>query len=165
MLFRSTWVAGGNAPVRDIFGHNASCADDHVVSDMYAGADYGIAAEPYVIPDGYFLAVFISGTAGNGVDGMACRIDCHIWSHLAVVADFNAGDVQQGTVIVGKKVFTDFDMFSIVAVKGRIDKSAFRFPEQFFDDLSDSVKIGTVHKIQLLQKLSAYNLLLENTVV
>ena len=57
------WIASGNGPVWDIFCHNTSGTDDNVASDMNTRADDGVAAEPYVITDGNFLAILIGRIA------------------------------------------------------------------------------------------------------
>ena len=67
-----------------------------------------------------------------------------------IVADFYLRNVDNSAVIVCEKLLADFNIKTVVAVKRRIDKGLIRLTEQLFDNFLYSVKIGTVHKIELL---------------
>ena len=91
---------------------------------------------------------------------MACRVNGHIRGHLTVVTDGHLSHIDNGAVIIGKKILSHPDMRTIVTVKRRIDKSVLRFSEQLLNDPANLLKIRPVRSIQPLKDPSAYLLLL-----
>lgn len=124
----ATGIAGSDRPVRNIFCDNTSGADHNVISDVDAWTHDGISAQPDIVPDGNFFSVFEPGIAGIRMDRMSGCIDRNIRSHLAVVTDFYFCDIQDRTVVIGIKIFPDFNMGAVIAVKRRIDPGIFGFP-------------------------------------
>ena len=98
------------------------------ISDVDAWTHDGISAQPDIVPDGNFFPVFDPGIAGIRMDRMSGCIDRNIRSHLAVVTDFYFCDIQDRTVVIGIKIFPDFNMGAVIAVKRRIDPGIFGFP-------------------------------------
>ena len=96
---------------------------------------------------------------------MAGGVDGHIGGQLAVVADRYLGHIQDGTVIIGKEVLSHLDVGAVVAVEGRIDHGILGFSQKLLDHGGDPLKVGPVHKIQLLQDSAGDRLLLKNTVI
>ena len=143
-------IARGNAPGRDVLDHDASRADHRIVSDVYAGTNNTITADPDIVADRDADAVLVHGVARRRVDRVAGRVDRDIGRDLAVVADDHLGDVQDRAVVVGKKVLADFYIFTVVAVEGRVDPRVVRFAQQLLDDRLQSLEIGPVHRVELL---------------
>ena len=90
---------------------------------------------------------------------MTCCINSYIWRKLTVIADSYLCHIQNRTVIICKKILTSLNIFSIVAVKRRINKSIVRLTQKLLYHLCNSVKIRPVHKIQFLKNSPAHNLL------
>lgn len=123
-----------NGPGGDIFGNDAPGTDDCIISDMYAGAHYRVSSQPYIVTDGHFFAIFKSGIASIRVNRMSCRIDGYVGRHLAVIAYFYFGHIDNRTVIIGKEIFTYLDVGTVVTIKRWINKRIFRFSQKFFYD-------------------------------
>lgn len=148
--YRADYLAGvscGNGPVGDIFGDYTAGSDYGIVSDVYARTNDRISADPYIIAQNDLNAVLIHGVAGIGVYRMSSGIDSYIGGKLAVISDFYFCHVQNGAVIVGEEVFSYLNVISIIAVEGRIDKSSFRFSQQFLYDRGDFIKIRAIYCI------------------
>ena len=82
--------------------------------------------------------------------GMSCGINRHIRREHTVVADFYLCNINNSAVIVCEKLLADFNIKAVIAVKRRIDKCFVRLAEQLFNYFLYTVKIGTIHKIELL---------------
>ena len=159
------WISGSKAPVGDVPGDDAARSDRDVVSDGDPGEDDSIAADPDIVTNSDGLAVFIKGITTVRMNRMAGCVDGYIGGHLAVVADLYLCHIQDRAVVVGKEVFSHFDVGSVITVKGRIDEGILRFPEELPDDFRYAVKIRAVHEIELLQDLPAAGLFFHYTVV
>ncbi len=96
---------------------------------------------------------------------MSRCINRYIRSNHTIIADRYLCNVNYRTVVICKKLLAHFNIKAVIAVKRRIHKWLVRFAEQLFDNFLYSVKIGTVHKIELLQNSSALNLLSKSLVV
>ena len=60
LFYHTARISHGNAPVRNIFCHDASCSDNHITSDMYPRHNNRVSAKPYIITDRYLNPIFIS---------------------------------------------------------------------------------------------------------
>ena len=74
----SAWVSDCDHIVRNVPGHDASRADDHIVTDRYPRQDAGAAAYPDVISDGNVDPVFVTRIPGIGMNRMTGSIDGNI---------------------------------------------------------------------------------------
>ena len=66
--------------------------------------------------------------------------------HLAVISDRYLRHIEDRTVVVCKKVFAHLNVSAIIAIKRRVNKCIFGFPEQFLYDFLNRVKIGAVNR-------------------
>ena len=98
-------ISRGDGVGRNISGNYAAGADHHVIPDMYAGKNHGVAAHPYIVADGDADAVLIHGVPGLRMHRMAGCVDGYIGGKLAVVADGHFGHIQNRTVVVGEEPF------------------------------------------------------------
>ena len=115
----------------------------------------GVSSDPDIVTDGHADAVLVKGVAGDRMNRVPGSVDRYVWRHLAVVTNLYFCNVYDRTVIVCKEVFPDFDVGAVITVERRIDKCSVRLSEQFFDNLTDLVKIRTVDGVQALQDLTA----------
>ena len=60
LFYHTARISHGNAPVRNIFCHDASCSDNHITSDMYPRHNNRVSTKPYIITDRYLNPIFIS---------------------------------------------------------------------------------------------------------
>ena len=60
LFYHTARISHSNAPVRNIFCHDASCSDNHITSDMYPRHNNRVSAKPYIITDRYLNPIFIS---------------------------------------------------------------------------------------------------------
>ena len=110
------------------FVTTTSGADHNVISDVDAWTHDGISAQPDIVPDGNFLPVFEPGIAGIRMDRMSGCIDpqhsepsgsCHRFLLLRHPGSYSCN---------WHKIFPDFNMGAVIAVKRRIDPGIFGFP-------------------------------------
>ena len=93
------------------------------------------------------------------MDRMPGGVDADVGGKLAVITDPDHAGINDGAVVVGKKVLSDLDAESVITVKRRVHKSIFRFREKFLYDRLDAVKITAVYGVELLAKPSCPHLL------
>ena len=158
-------ISGGNGPFRDAAVDYTACPDDGVGANRDTGKDHGIGTDPDVVADGDVEAVFIECIAGRGMDGMPGGIDAYIRCELAVVADPDHAGVDNSAVVIGEKVFPDFDAVPVITIKGWIHKSIFGFAEQFLYDSFDPVKIRAVDGVELLRQPPGTLLRFKNLII
>ena len=158
-------ISRGNYPVWNIFCHYASSPDHRIAPNMDSRADYGIASDPHVIPDGHFYPIFIGGVSSIWMHRMARRINRHIGGHLAVISNRHFRYVQNCTVIIGKKIFSHLDMAAIITVKRRIHKRVLRLSQQFLYNPADRIKICSICGIQCLRQSSGLFLFFKHFLV
>ena len=92
---------------------------------MDTRADYGVAAEPYIVTDCDFFAVLIGGISTNWVNWMASCVDIEISRLLTNITNLDLCNIQKSAIIVGKEILADFDVAAVVAIKWWIDKGSF----------------------------------------
>lgn len=80
LFYHTARISHGNAPVRNIFCHDASCSDNHITSDMYPRHNNRVSAKPYIITDRYLNPIFISRIS-------CCRMN---WMTSGIIATFGA---------------------------------------------------------------------------
>ena len=105
----------GNVP-----GNHASRSDNGPIPDRNSRADNHRASQPDVVPDrnGFRKACL---SAFRGIDRMRRRVDLHIRSYPATLADRNLRRVENRTAVIDKRSRTDKDVLSRVAKERRFD--------------------------------------------
>ena len=139
-------IPGGYYHIRDVLCYDGSGADNHIVSDVNARANYGIAADPYIVSDRNRFSLLVPRISGFRVNRVTGSIDGNIGRHLAVISDRYLRHIEDRTVVVCKKVFAHLNVSAIIAIKRRVNKCIFGFPEQFLYDFLNRVKIGAVNR-------------------
>lgn len=118
-------IADGDDIVGKILCHNASGADYYVIADFDTGHDYGVSANPHIVPYGDGDAVLIAGISGFRMERVSGGVDGHIRRNLGIFPNNDFAYIQDGKVVIGKEIFTYFDVASVVTMKRSIDKNIF----------------------------------------
>ena len=155
-------ITRGDVPGGNVFGDDASRADHDVIADVDTGQDDRVSADPDVIADRDVDSILIGRVARSGMNRVTCRIDGDARGDLTVVADHYFAHVDDGAVVVAEEILPDFNVETVVAVEGRIDKSTFRLAEQLLNDSADALEIGAVHCVEFLCEAAGAFLLLKD---
>ena len=144
-------IACCKRPIGNVFCNDATSADDWIIANPHARANYNVAANSYVVTDNDFHTVFVAECSYIGVQGMPCRIKSYVRRNETIFTKCDFRIVEKGAVIIDKTVFPYMDIWSIIAIKGRIDKGRFvRRAEEFVDDgadLNEIIAIGGVERL------------------
>ena len=139
--------------IGNIVRDHAARTDDHTRADMHAGADDALRTDPYVIANGDANAVFVARVTDFGMNGVTGGVNTHAGGKEAVVSDGDLGNVQNGAVEIGKKVFAHENVLAVIAVKGRIDHGRFiRAAKQLRNRLANGIVIGVIRLVERVQK-------------
>lgn len=111
---------------RDVFGNDASGADDDIVSDGDTGEDGNAPSEPDVIPDRNGKGRFNARIAQIGVNGVVGGIDADIGADEGIFSDGDFSAIQHSQVVIDIGIFPDADIVTVIAMEGRFDMEVFR---------------------------------------
>lgn len=113
-------VAGGEDPLGNGPGDDASCADDGFGADLHAGTDDGSAADPDVAADLDGATGFV-GSTEFGIHGVGGGVDLDGGSDQRMVPDFDGADIQHDAIEIHEDPFSEGDVRSVVTVEGGLD--------------------------------------------
>lgn len=131
--YDSAGISGGYDIVGKVLCHDASGADHYVISNFYAGHDYGVSANPYIVAYGDGDAVFIARVSCIRVNGMPGGVYGNVGRNLGIFANDDLAYIQHSEIVIGKEVFSHFNIASVVAVKRGVDEYIFScFPQNIF---------------------------------
>lgn len=85
---------------RDVFGNDASGADDDIVSDSDTGEDGNAPSEPDVIPDRNGKSRFNARIAQIGVNGVVGGIDADIGADEGIFSDGDFSGVPDRLILL-----------------------------------------------------------------
>jgi hypothetical protein len=87
------------------------------------------------------------------MNGVTRGVNAHTGGKEAVVSNGDLGNVQNGTVEIGKKVFANENVLTVVAVKGRVDHGRLiRAAKQLRNRLANGIIIGVIRFVERVQK-------------
>ena len=118
----ATRVARSDDVGGDVVGHDRAGAYGHVVANGHAGQDGHVAPNPHIVADGDGLAPLAARVALHRVSAVARRVDAHIGTHKAIVADGHPGLVEHREVEVGKEALAHADVAAVIAVERLVDQ-------------------------------------------
>ena len=105
------------------FCDNTSGSDDTVIADCDAGADDHACSKPAVVADLNRLGItHVSGSSVficdqitlTGQQRMNRCYDSDVWTKIIMIADFNESVILYGKIEIGKKVFADRGVLSVM---------------------------------------------------
>ena len=105
----------------DIAGHNRAGGDYAVVTYGYSGHQCGASSDPDIVADGDGFRPFHHRISLGWIQRMACRIDRHIRSDEAIVADCHQSLVKDGEIEICEEIFSYMDIAAVIAMKRLID--------------------------------------------
>ena len=113
--------------IRDVPRYNCASPHNDIVADGDSRKNGNVAANPYIVADGYGFGdaeVFPSACRGKRV---ADRCDQGIRADHHIVANADFTDIQDGQIVVPGEVVADKDILAVVAVEslGNPDLIAF----------------------------------------
>ena len=74
--------------------------------------------------DGHTDTVFISCVSGGRMHGMTGRINRYIGGHLTIISDHHGSHVDDGAVVVRKKILSDVNVTAVIAEERRVHESS-----------------------------------------
>ena len=107
---------------RDVTRHHRACTDGHIVADGHASQDGYRAPDPHVITNRHWQRPLAPRIALQRVSAVAGRIDAHIGTDKAIIADGHQRLVQYCEVEVGEEPLANADVLAIVAVERLVNQ-------------------------------------------
>ena len=117
-------ISGNHSIVGNIFGNDRPCPRDHIITDRDARQHDTVSAEPDVIAYRDWFPVKVVFDTLYGVHRVDGSIEAALRTYQTVVADGNAGSVQEDNIKIGKKAFPYMNIVAEVAVKRRFNKDS-----------------------------------------
>ena len=129
--------AAGNIAVGDGFCHNASNADNRVVSDGNAGQHRCPGTDPNVIPYDNGLGNFHAGPTYVGVNGVFGRRETAIGRDEHMVTESDCGTVGNHHALIRIEGIADADVIPVIASERRQNAGFLSHaPKQIFENLA-----------------------------
>lgn len=114
-------IACGNHSGWNILCYDTAAANDDIAANGDTWQDLYSAAEPHIVADRDRTGIFQTLIAAFGVNRMSGGIKAAVWSNEHVVSKGHLCTIENDTVMVGKEVFTDFNVIAIVTPERRYD--------------------------------------------
>ena len=125
-------------------GYDTAGADHGIASDVHAGQNDCTASDPDIVADRDRHAIFESCVPGIRVYRMTGGIDGDIGGHLAVHANGDFRDINDGAIVIGEEVSSDMNVLAVIAVERRIDPCIPFTVDQGMNYFCDGFRIAAV---------------------
>ena len=114
-------IAGGHHARGNVAVDHAAGADHAAAADRHARQNADAGTDPDVVADRYRPRIFQPPAAQSGVKRMPGGIESAVRTDKNVVAENDFCPVKYNAIMVGVKVFADFNVSAVIAPKGGID--------------------------------------------
>src|SRR5690349_7408907 len=92
------WIACHDNVIGNIFCYDRARGNDDVMADGHTRVNYGSATNPHIISDGYWLTVFRTLTAQNGIQWMSSSVNVNAGSQGAVFSYSDGADIEHNAI-------------------------------------------------------------------
>lgn len=135
-------------------GDDGAGAYDRVAANRDTWQHRDIAAKPYVVAHMDGFGPLDAGVASLDVDGMDGRVEAAVGTNKDVVAKGHLSLVEDGEVEVGKEMFAQLDVTTVVAMQRHIDVQALaRRTKVVRHTAVARVDVSTRHEVNLVTLL------------
>ena len=153
-LYHLTWITDGNGIRGDVFHHDGTGSNRHIVTNPHARQDGHAATYPHIVANGNGPCSFPATVSLNRIDVVTCRIDTDVRTDEAVVADSYGCFIQYGEVEIGNELLAYTNLLAEVATEGLVDNNVVigNMSEKFLQDLQFPFLLRRTQVVVVIQE-------------